>query len=532
MAVTKLTRLKESKKGNKAAHLINNIKYICNPEKTEGGLWIGGNAGQEPSTIITTMLRNKQFWNKEDGSQGFHYVIAFPPECVIDEERASAFGRDFVRKLLGDDFYYVTAVHNDQHHMHVHVTFDSVSRTDGMKFHSPHGDWEKRIQPVTDELCRQYHLPVLEYGEDKVGVHYGEWRHRNREEEPYRYTWYDVIRDDIEEGLAHAASMEELIGYLREEGYEVKNGKYLSLRPPGRERAVRTGRLGEAYGKEELIRRIRERGTAHDKGTSRITYGNRYEVWYLLSNKKAEHKTWKMTPIQRQFYRRWHHTYFLRKPGRRNYRRYREDIVEVNKIADALAYLVEHDIRNAEGLGKRETDLESKSKQVSNSIRRLKAGMKTGSSDPGELKELERLKETRREIRKEQKRLEDIRRLYHQEKERAAAGALQNRHREHTRITIHRKLFGRMDLKEGYAARIPGKGGAYVLFPKNDCYMYESGEILSVFLYDEKTYSTFDRDGNNIGKITGRDLKGHYEDKTTSKEDRAADRRNMGGQKT
>jgi len=368
--------------------------------------------------------------------------------------------------------------------------------------------------------------------EDKVGVHYGEWRHRNREEDPYRYTWYDVIRDDIEEGLAHAASMEELIGYLREEGYEVKNGKYLSLRPPGRERAVRTGRLGEAYGKEELIRRIRERGTAHDKGTSRITYGNRYEVWYLLSNKKAEHKTWKMTPIQRQFYRRWHHTYFLRKPGRRNYRRYREDIVEVNKIADALAYLVKHDIRNAEGLGKRETELESRSKQVSNSIRRLKAGMKTGSSDPEELKELERLKETRREIRKEQKRLEDIRRLYHQEKERVAAGDVQNRHREHTRITIHRKLFGRMDLKERYAARIPGKGGACVLFPKKDCYMYESGDILSVFLYDEKTYSTCDRDGNNIGKITGRDLKGHYEDKTTSKEDRAADRRNMGGQKT
>ena len=93
MAVTKLTRLKESKKGSRAAHLINNIKYICNLEKTEGGLWIGGNAGQDPSTILTTMLQNKRFWNKEDGSQGFHYVIAFPPLCGINEQTASDFAR-------------------------------------------------------------------------------------------------------------------------------------------------------------------------------------------------------------------------------------------------------------------------------------------------------------------------------------------------------------------------------------------------------------------------------------------------------
>ena len=64
MAITKLLRLKERKKGNPAQHLINNILCICDREKTEGGLWIGGNAGQETATIISTMLRNKKVWNK------------------------------------------------------------------------------------------------------------------------------------------------------------------------------------------------------------------------------------------------------------------------------------------------------------------------------------------------------------------------------------------------------------------------------------------------------------------------------------
>lgn len=36
MAITKLTRLKESAGKNKAKHLQHNIEYICNPKKCGG----------------------------------------------------------------------------------------------------------------------------------------------------------------------------------------------------------------------------------------------------------------------------------------------------------------------------------------------------------------------------------------------------------------------------------------------------------------------------------------------------------------
>lgn len=535
MAVTKLTRLKESKKGSRAAHLINNIKYICNLEKTEGGLWIGGNAGQDPSTILTTMLQNKRFWNKEDGSQGFHYVIAFPPLCGINEQTASDFARDFVNKLLGDDYYYVTAVHNDQHHMHVHITFDSVSRTDGMKFHSPQKDWERRIQPITDELCRQYHLPVLEYGEEKKGVHYGEWKHKNREDDPYRYTWHDVIRDDIEEALIHSRTLDELMEYLKEEGYEVRDGKYLSLRAPGRQRAIRTGRLGKGYSREELASRLKNAELLQENRIQDRTYGNRDEVWTLLLKKKEGRWNYKMTPLQRRFYRRWHHTYFLRKPGRRNLRRYREDIVQINQIADALSYLVKKDIADISSLRGRERDLLKESGKLSDEIRKARINIASlPAGHPGYPKyeeELEGLKSRRREIRLELKRLINIRELCHQEEGRdMEKGPRTNRLRDHTRITIHKKLFGKMDLRDGYLTKIPGRREVYVLFPKTDCYMYESGEILSVFLYAEKTYSLCDRDGNRTGEIAGSLLKGHYEDKTDRKQERSISRLKGGGQ--
>ena len=71
MAITKLLRIKECSRGNKAQHLKNNIRYILNPEKTQGGLNIGGNAGVTWDWVYGTMVENKRYWHKEEGSQGF-----------------------------------------------------------------------------------------------------------------------------------------------------------------------------------------------------------------------------------------------------------------------------------------------------------------------------------------------------------------------------------------------------------------------------------------------------------------------------
>ena len=86
-----------------------------------------------------------------------------------------------------------------------------------------------------------------------------------------------------------------------------------------------------------------------------------------------------------------------------------------------------------------------------------------------------------------------------------------------------------MDFSEGFLTKIPGRRDVYVLFPKTDCYMYKSGEILSVFLYEEKTYSLCDRDGNKTGDIAGKALKEHYEDKTRRRPERGTHSR-KGGQ--
>lgn len=361
MAVTRLLRIKETKGSNKASHLRKNLFYICRDEKCGNGLWIGGNAGRTPEMIYRTMIENKKFWGKEDGSQAFHYMLSFPPDCSIDEATAFQVAEEFCRELLGDNYYYAFAVHNDKAHLHVHITFDSVSKTDGLKFHSPKGDWEKRIQPITDRICEKYHLPTLEYDEDRRGRNYGEWKRPKQMEKGEYYSWTDIIRDDIDEAIEHSESYEAFLDYLRSDGYTVtRNGKFLSLLPEGAGRAFRTGRLGDGYAKEEIIQRIADKGSKPEIEIRYKTYGDRQEMREVIYAKIIRCPDWKMTPFQRNFWKRWNNTYFIRKPDRMTKEqrvRNKQDILEIRKLSDAIRYMVDYDIGDESDLEKRKDEL-------------------------------------------------------------------------------------------------------------------------------------------------------------------------------
>ena len=371
MAVTKLLRIKENRGRDPAAGLRRNLFYICNPEKTDGGRNIGGSAGHTPEDALMTMKLNKQFWGKEDGSQGFHYILSFDPSCDVSIETAHAVAEDFCQELLGERFYYLYAIHNDQQHLHIHITFDSVSFSDGKKFHSPKGDWEKKIQPITDRICREYHLPTLDYQKERSGVDYGEWKHRQdaKKGEIKAYSWMDVIRDDVEEALFGCSTYEEFLSNLRNMHYRVRDGKYLSLCPPGKEKAVRTGRLGKGYGKEDLLLRIAGKNYFLKRDGEFKTYGNIQEIRDILYYKKERFPAWHMNEFQRQFYRRWRRTYLIRRPGFSDSWKYKKDIVELRRISDCIRYMIDHDITGMDVIRRKQAEGDERNKSLSASRR-------------------------------------------------------------------------------------------------------------------------------------------------------------------
>ena len=353
MAITKLDHLKESSKGNPAAHLKNAIKYILNPEKTEGGLYVGGSCGRSADEVYASMMRTKEVFGKPYGRQGYHFVISFSPgECT--EEKAFLVGKEFCEQYFGSEYEYVYAVHNDHAHMHCHIVFNSVSQIDGRKYRYVNGDWEKYVQPITDKLCEKYGLPKLVYEKNKTkGESYAE--HLAGKEG--RFTHSDVIRADIDAAIRRSGSYEEFLTVMKSMGYDMhegkseKHGAYISYHAPGFSRARRDWRLGEGYHIADIRYRIthKEEERLHEKEAA-LPVRCQLPVLHLSDR----------TGLQLCFILRvrqatdWHYFAFQKKEQAR----VRRDLLAIDRLHEACVYILEHDLRSEEEVQQRLSEIQ------------------------------------------------------------------------------------------------------------------------------------------------------------------------------
>ena len=338
MAVTVLKNIKEAKNRAPSAHLKNAIRYIMNPKKTEDGLWIGGNVGTEPEQVYQAMMDTKKDFGKLYGRQGYHFVISFAPE-EADAETTFLIGQEFCRRYLGDAYDYAFAVHNDQHHSHCHIVFNSINRMDGNKYRYINGDWEAYIQPITDELCIKRGLQPLEYDrQHRKGKSYAE---RLAEKEG-RITGKDIIRSDIDAAIRDAESFEEFLSKMQDFGYrfhqgwsEAKGREYYTFYAPGLEKGRRDYNLGRGYSVQDIRKRIA--GEMIIKPQS-ISLPAKPEIQNLWDRKESSlQKAYVLRVIYAVFYHSMN-------PYDVNQSKVRQDLLEIGKISEECAYMEDHGI--------------------------------------------------------------------------------------------------------------------------------------------------------------------------------------------
>ena len=79
-------------------------------------------------------------------------------------------------RLWGDRYQVIVATHLDkENHLHNHFVLNTVSFADGIKYHRTRKDYHE-MQAVSDALCREYGLSVIEHPQQGRGKQYGEWR--------------------------------------------------------------------------------------------------------------------------------------------------------------------------------------------------------------------------------------------------------------------------------------------------------------------------------------------------------------------
>ncbi|MCG4656940.1 relaxase/mobilization nuclease domain-containing protein [Flavonifractor plautii] len=132
------------------ARLDDRVKYAINGEKTELNEKIGYAADfvktgpvrfvtalncKSAETAFDVMQKTKKKFGKTGGVLGYHFIQSFAPGEVTPEQ-AHEIGCEFTRRLFGEDFEAVIGTHLDKAHPHNHIIVNSVSRTDGHKYHS------------------------------------------------------------------------------------------------------------------------------------------------------------------------------------------------------------------------------------------------------------------------------------------------------------------------------------------------------------------------------------------------------------
>lgn len=225
------------------------MDYMTQDYKTEEQRYVSG-VHCVPAIARDEMQMVKGQFGKEGGIVAFHGYQSFAPGEVTPEQ-AHAIGIELAKRLWGDRFQVVVATHLDKEHIHNHFVLNSVSFVDGKKFNDCKATYAL-MRRTSDELCREYGLSVIEHPEQGRTMSYDAWE----AEQKGKPTWYSQIRRDVDAAITRSFLFEHFIDNLKRQGYEVKQGKYIAVRPPGKARFVRLKTLGDNYTEEAIRQRI------------------------------------------------------------------------------------------------------------------------------------------------------------------------------------------------------------------------------------------------------------------------------------
>lgn len=145
-------------------HLKSSLEYVMNPEKTQKGRLVGG-INCQPDTAFEQMKETKRKFNKVGRRQGYHLILSFK-ENEVEPDTAFEITQKFVSEYLGKLYEAIFVVHDNTDHVHSHIVFNSVSFVDGKKYRYEKGDWAKDIQPITNRLCQEYGLSIIDIEEE------------------------------------------------------------------------------------------------------------------------------------------------------------------------------------------------------------------------------------------------------------------------------------------------------------------------------------------------------------------------------
>ncbi|MGC3792376.1 relaxase/mobilization nuclease domain-containing protein [Priestia aryabhattai] len=190
----------------------------------------------------------REIWGKSGGIQAHHVIQSFKPD-EVDPEKANEIGLKLAEKLAkGHEVAVYT--HTDKDHIHNHIVINAVNYEDGRKFHAHGQEAIDRFRDVSDELCKEYGLSIVEERSADVRYTLAEQSLLQKGES----SWKDEVRTAIDSSKEQATSFEEFQECLKDQGIQATlRGKNITYEHLESNKKVRGSKLGLAYEKETIL---------------------------------------------------------------------------------------------------------------------------------------------------------------------------------------------------------------------------------------------------------------------------------------
>ena len=242
------------------------LQYILKDNKTNTELVTGLNCSEDINSAYEEMkflfeyFDNTRFSKKSlDKNSGtketirlHHYIQSFKPNEVTPE-KAHEIGVAWARKVFGEEHQVLVTTHVDRQHIHNHFAVAAYDLK-GKRWHD-NKTTLKRCRDISDNICKSNGLSIIPKTKRTKNCTYTEWLERQN-----GTSWKDKLCDDIDKIVMRedVKTINDLATELARNGYQVRMGKYLSVKPAylKNAKAVRTFRLGNGYALEELQYRI------------------------------------------------------------------------------------------------------------------------------------------------------------------------------------------------------------------------------------------------------------------------------------
>ena len=249
MAATRLIALHKNKGKSVATCLKSRTDYAQNPEKTKQGELVSSYECS-PLTVDEEFMLSKRQYELATGRRQKSDVIAYqirqsfkPGEIAAGE--ANKVGYELAMRFTKGKYAFIIATHTDREHIHNHIIYNSTALDSTRKFR----DFllsGLAVQRLSDLICLEHQLSVIEikpYRELQKRTLYPP-RESNRNK-------LCAVIDNILLS-EKPASFEGFLQKLEQRGYEIKRGKYTSVKGTRQKRFIRFRTLGAGYSEDEI----------------------------------------------------------------------------------------------------------------------------------------------------------------------------------------------------------------------------------------------------------------------------------------